>query len=275
MNSLPVRLFLSTAKVISHPWLKAVSQYSTSIVKSTRKTRRGTKARRNVFRSIRIVVTTNRALCTYQSSGRTSTHSNLILITLHCSSKVTVDSIDTLPIKTLIQPRPKDNTQETFIRVSSNFRKIPRISISQAIAIISHISLNARSVKNKSTSICDLMLSNNADILALTETWLGTSVDKPVISEITPNGYSIHQIARNGKTGGGVAVIHKSNIEVKRSKHSQIFSHFELLKCDVVVKSHHFRLCVIYRPPPSRTNKLKNTTFFEDRVPRSSFCHTR
>ena len=208
-NSLPVRLFLSTAKVISHPWFKTVSQYSTSVVKSTRKTRQGTKAGRNVFRSIRTVVTTNRALCTYQSSGRTSTHSNLILITLHCSSKITVDSIDTLPIKTLIQTRPKDNTQETFIRVSSNLRKIPRISISQAIDRISLISLNARSVKNKSTSICDLMLSNNADILALTETWLGTSVDKPVISEITPNRYRIHQIARNGKTGGGVAVIHK------------------------------------------------------------------
>ena len=119
--------------------------------------------------------------------------------------------------------------------VSSNLRKIPRISISQAIDRISLISLNARSVKNKSTSICDLMLSNNADILALTETWLGTSVDKPVISENTPNGYSIHQIVRNGKTGGGIAVIHKSNIEVKRSKHSQTFSHFELLECDVVV----------------------------------------
>jgi hypothetical protein len=49
-----------------------------------------------------------------------------------------------------------------------------------------------------------------------------------VISEITPNGYSIHQIARNGKTGGGVDVIHKSNIEVKRSKHSQTFSHFHV-----------------------------------------------
>jgi hypothetical protein len=58
--------------------------------------------------------------------------------------------------------------------------------------------------------------------------------------------WCFHQIARNGKTGGGIAVIHKSNIEVKRSKHSQTFSHFELLECDVVVKSHHFRLCVIY-----------------------------
>ncbi|CAG2214071.1 unnamed protein product [Mytilus edulis] len=108
------------------------------------------------------------------------------------------------------------------------------------------------------------MLSNDADILALTETWLGTSIDKQVISEITPNGYSIHQISRKGKTGGGVAVIHKSNIEIKRSKHAQTFTHFELLECDVVVKSQHFRLCVIYRPPPSRTNKLKNSTFFEE-----------
>jgi hypothetical protein len=56
-----------------------------------------------------------------------------------------------------------------------------------------------------------------------------------VISEITPNGYSIHQIARNGKTGGGIAVIHKSNIEVKRSKHSQTFSHFELLESDLAL----------------------------------------
>ena len=51
---------------------------------------------------------------------------------------------------------------------------------------------------------------------------------------------------------------------MKRSQHSQTFSHFELLECDAVVKSHHFRRCVIYRPPPSRTNKLKNTTFFEE-----------
>jgi hypothetical protein len=138
MNSLPVRLFLSTAKVISHPWFKTVSQYSTSVLKSTRKTRRGRKAGRNIFWSIRTVVTTNRALCAYQSSGRTSTHSKLMLITLQCSSKVTVDSIDTLPIKTLIHPRPKDNTQDTFIRVSSNLRKIPRISISQSIDRISH-----------------------------------------------------------------------------------------------------------------------------------------
>ncbi|CAC5400218.1 unnamed protein product [Mytilus coruscus] len=267
MNSLqPVRLFLSTAQVFSHPWITCqnISKNSTSIVKSTQKTRRGTKTGRNFSRSIRTVVTSNRVSCAYHSFRGTISQNNLIHITPQCSSIFTVNSIDTHPIKTLIRHRSDEDTHETFARDTSYLRKIPRTAISQIIDRISLISLNARSVKNKSTSICDFMLSNDADILALTEIWLGTSIDKHVISEITPNGYSIHQISRKGKAGGGVAVIHKSNIEVKRSKHTQTFSHFELLECDVVVKSHHFRLCVIYRPPPSRTNKPKNTTLFNE-----------
>ncbi|CAG2255723.1 unnamed protein product [Mytilus edulis] len=233
-------------------------------MKSTQKTRRGTKVGRNFSRPIRTVVTSNRVPCAYRSFRETISYNNLIHITPQYSSILTVNSIDTHPIKTLIRHRSDEDTHKTFVRDTSYLRKIPRAAISQIIDRISLISLNARSVKNKSTSICDLMLSNDADILALTETWLGTSIDKQVISEITPNEYSIHQISRKGKTGGGVAVIHKSNIEIKRSKHAQTFTHFELLECDVVVKSQHFRLCVIYRPPPSRTNKLKNTSFFEE-----------
>ncbi|VDI70250.1 Hypothetical predicted protein [Mytilus galloprovincialis] len=38
----------------------------------------------------------------------------------------------------------------------------------------------------------------------------------------------------------------------------------EHVECNVVVLKNCFRLCVIYRPPPSRTNKLKNSTFFEE-----------
>ena len=59
-------------------------------------------------------------------------------------------------------------------------------------------------------------------------------------------------------------MIHKSNFEVKRPKETRSFSHFELLERDVIINRYHFRLCVIYRPPPSRTNKLKNNTFFEE-----------
>lgn len=43
------------------------------------------------------------------------------------------------------------------------------------------------------------ILSNKVDILALTETWLGSNVDKSVISELIPNGYHICHIPRSNK----------------------------------------------------------------------------
>ncbi|CAC5420545.1 unnamed protein product [Mytilus coruscus] len=42
------------------------------------------------------------------------------------------------------------------------------------------------------------------------------------------------------------------------------FTHFELLEYSVSAQNHRFRLYVIYRPPPSRKNQLKNSTFFEE-----------
>ncbi|CAG2223690.1 unnamed protein product [Mytilus edulis] len=261
MNSLnTVRLFLSTAKrlpVYSCPLMTGVPQYSTYTVKSSRKTRRGTKAGRNCFRPIRTIVTSNQSV--FNKGGKIN--SNLIYLTPsseeNCANKF-VGS----PITTLVTPRicvkPKLN------QTSSNLRKIPRTIYSNSINKLSLISLNVRSVKNKSTSICDFMQSNNADLFALTETWLGSAIDKSVISEITPDGYQIFHIPRENKLGGGVALIHRSNIDVKRSKPVQTYSHFEMLECNVVVLKNCFRLCVIYSPPPSRTNKLKNSTFFEE-----------
>ncbi|VDI70251.1 Hypothetical predicted protein [Mytilus galloprovincialis] len=109
------------------------------------------------------------------------------------------------PITTLVTPRicvkPKLN------QTSSNLRKIPRTIYSNTFNKLFLISLNVRSVKNKSTSICDFMQSNNADLLALTETWLGSAIDKSVISETTPDGYQIFHIPRENKLGGGVALI--------------------------------------------------------------------
>ena len=49
--------------------------------------------------------------------------------------------------------------------------------------------LNCRSVKNNALSIADIMTSCNIDILALTEPWLGISIDAQVLSELVPLGY--------------------------------------------------------------------------------------
>jgi len=58
-------------------------------------------------------------------------------------------------------------------------------------------------------SICDFIISNGVDILAITETWLGTVIDDHVLFDLIPSGYDILHTARSGSRGGGVAVVFK------------------------------------------------------------------
>ena len=56
--------------------------------------------------------------------------------------------------------------------------------------------LNVRSVKNKALSVADMVISRDIDILALTETWLGSAIDDHVIHELVPRGYEFHAVSR-------------------------------------------------------------------------------
>lgn len=206
-------------------------------------------------------MTTCKTQSVYYTGGKSN--SNLIYLTPYVGSGENfANSFDVSLIPTLVTPRitNKPNLNST----SSSLCKIPRTICSNSFYKLSLISLSGRSVKNKSTSICDFMQSNNAVLLALTKTLLGTVRDKSVISEIIPDGYQILQVPRKDKLGGGVALFHQGNIDVKPSKPIQTYSHFELLECNVAVQKNRFRLFVVYRPPPSRTNKLKNSTFFDE-----------
>jgi len=73
-------------------------------------------------------------------------------------------------------------------------------------------SLNCPSVKNKALSIADLVTSRNIDILAFTETWLGTSIDAQVMFELVHAGYVILHVARPDKRVGGVAVLFREGL---------------------------------------------------------------
>ena len=71
-------------------------------------------------------------------------------------------------------------------------------------------------MKNKTTSSFDFIVSQNIDVLDLTETWLCCG-DIVVLNELLPLGYDIQHVDRE-KRGGGVALIHKKNHFI--SKHS-------------------------------------------------------
>jgi hypothetical protein len=102
---------------------------------------------------------------------------------------------------------------------------------------------------NKTLAVADFIQSHNADLLAITEIWLGSGIDKSAISDITPQGYGIHHVSRHGRKEGSVALVYNSNIEVKSIRNEDKWSNCELLECSVTHRNVDSRIVVIYRLP--------------------------
>ena len=124
---------------------------------------------------------------------------------------------------------------------------------------LNFVSLNIRSLKNKTTSLFDFIVSQNIDVLALTETWLCCG-DNAVLNDLLPPGYDIRHVDRE-RRGGGVALIYKKDISFRNIVPTHEITQFELLDCIIKVNKLSTRLVVVYRPPPSRKNGLKYENF--------------
>ena len=84
-------------------------------------------------------------------------------------------------------------------------------------------------------------------MIALSETWLkGDIRDKPVIAELVPNGYCMHQASRVSR-GGGVALVYKENLAMTVVRTSE-WASFEVIEC-LSQASPPLRVSVVYRPP--------------------------
>ena len=108
--------------------------------------------------------------------------------------------------------------------------------------------INVRSVKNKAVSVSDFVISRDIDILALTETWLGSAIDGHMINTLVPCGYKFRSVSRpHGTCGGGVAMLYKSGLTVKPIPMRDNYTNFEHSDYYVTIRSVTFRLCVVYR----------------------------
>ena len=76
--------------------------------------------------------------------------------------------------------------------------------------------LNVRSLRNKTSAFSDFVLSNDLDIVGVTETWLRPLDTQGLMDEITPAGFQLHQVPRENKKGGGVAVLVRNDIDSVR-----------------------------------------------------------
>lgn len=149
----------------------------------------------------------------------------------------------------------------------ANLIKIKTVNLDLAPSTPSYIDcclLNTRSVGNKAAVVRDYVIEHDIDVLCITETWLkpGDS-DAPKIGELTPEGFKLPHEPREKKKGGGVGILHRCNCDVK-TKDTKKFISFEHMEVVVKDASCCVRLVVLYRPPPSKGNKLTVNMFYDD-----------
>jgi exonuclease III len=123
--------------------------------------------------------------------------------------------------------------------------------------------INARSVKNKAIHVCEYVLDNKLDILAITETWLGEN-DTVVKGNICPPGYKLFTESRVNQKGGGVAILYKSDLKVTKiaNKSFASFEHLDvLIQCP---ESDGLLISLIYRPPPNKKNGFTAKQFRDE-----------
>ena len=108
-----------------------------------------------------------------------------------------------------------------------------------------------QSIKNKQDTIIELLEYSNADLAVLTDTWL-TDADEVWVqgSEFHRHNYKMDECHRKGRKGGGLALIAKCNLKVKREEH-RITAKLECVKWKVTSSNSFLNILRIYRPPDS------------------------
>ena len=201
--------------------------------------------RRSGTRKIRAiaVIITKHGQCN-QTRSRGCQIGNLVPV--HCGEFIT-----TLIRQRYMSPTPSCSVANQHNLVQVNITRQPAFRREQSTKMIMMVTLNCRSVANKRLSIADFIISRDVDIMALTETWLGHDNDQQILRDLVPLGYNILQVSRSsGRRGGGVGLLFKSNLKVKRVK-THSFDQFEHMHCTMVFKD----TCGLVRclPPSSFT----------------------
>ena len=77
--------------------------------------------------------------------------------------------------------------------------------------------VNARSIKNKDLLIVDYLKEINIDVCIVSETWL-TEQDAVWLEgcELNKNGYKCNAVNREGRSGGGLAIVYKTQYRVSQ-----------------------------------------------------------
>ena len=123
-------------------------------------------------------------------------------------------------------------------------------------------------MNKESGSICDLVISKHLDILAITETWIsGSALDNNTVAEIlnTLNDFQFHDIPRQNRTGGGIGILQSYARASQFKRKTVLRLHlWNIWTWILAMVKSSIRLVTIYRPPPSKKNRVIPTIFFNE-----------
>lgn len=150
--------------------------------------------------------------------------------------------IKTIPVITVGLHKPVNSKRKCK---GPCFQSLIPINVSPPQSLTAGV-INAQSVCNKTDDITSFVLENNLDILAISETWLCEG-DTLTQGDLTPCGYTLLHVPRHGRRGGGVAVLYRSYLCIRKSILPS-FKTFECLEVTLTCKS-TATILVVYRPP--------------------------
>ena len=133
----------------------------------------------------------------------------------------------------------------TLRQEQANLENIREIKLHQLrVMQLVLLSVNARSICNKTNSFQQYITENNIDLCAITETWIKETYDINLTKEIPPMGYNIiSHPHKTGKQGGGLALTYRNTIKLQdktdntRNYETMEHSNFDILFAGTKIKS--------------------------------------
>ena len=104
---------------------------------------------------------------------------------------------------------------------------------------------NARSLCNKITRITEFLTEKKCDVCFITEAWMKLE-NTSKVADIRDLGYNVILQPRKGKRGGGVCVLYKDHINIKKCNINKNKS-FEVLEVILNGKPDIIRVSACYR----------------------------
>lgn len=126
------------------------------------------------------------------------------------------------------------------------------------------MSFNCRSIRNKVPDVLSFMKENDIDIAFLQETWINQG-DASVLAEIRDYGYQvISQRRKSSDIGGGVGVIYKHGVDIKKSDTKCKHKTFECLVSSLKLNGGNAKIVNIYRTPYSKNHRVTPKMFLAE-----------